>query len=76
MTNKLRRLAETFNIPHHVDIYLNYASDGSAYWKAGGTGKVGLAGPGIDGSHAYERTHRDSIQHTTHLLARYMLDKG
>lgn len=74
MNNKLRRLAAAFDIPHNVDIYLHYASDGTAYWRAGGDAKVGLAGPGVDASHAYERTHTDSIFHTTHLLARYILD--
>ncbi len=73
MNNKLRHLAQTHNIPHHVDIYTYYSSDGTAYWRAGGAAKVGLVGPGVDGSHAYERTHQDSLYHTTHLLARYIL---
>ena len=76
MNNKLRRLAEAHDIPHNVDIYVNYASDGTSYWGAGGSARVGLTGPGVDGSHAYERTHKDSLQHTAHLLARYMLDEG
>ncbi len=74
MMNKLRRLCDTFHIPYNVDIYLNYASDGTAYWHAGGDAKVGLAGPGVDASHAYERTHQESIEHTSHLIAQYMLD--
>lgn len=73
MNNKLRGLAETYNIPHKVDIYLYYSSDGTAYWRAGGEAKVGLAGPGVDASHAYERTHADALHHSAHLLARYML---
>jgi putative aminopeptidase FrvX len=76
MNNKLRRLATTFDIPHNVDIYIYYGSDGSAYWRAGGVGKVGLCGPGVDASHAYERTHKDAVEHSAHLLARYMLDEG
>lgn len=74
MNNKLRRLAATFDIAHRVDIYPYYSSDGTAYWRAGGEARVGLAGPGVDASHAYERTHKDAITHTAHLLARYMLD--
>ena len=74
MNNKLRHLAETFNIRHNVDIYVHYSSDGTAYWRSGGDAKVGLAGPGVDASHAYERTHTDSLLHTAHLLARYILD--
>lgn len=74
MNNKLRRLAEAFDIAYKVDIYLYYASDGTAYWRSGGAARVGLAGPGVDASHAYERTHKDAIRHSSHLLARYMLD--
>ncbi|MDX2077335.1 MAG: M42 family metallopeptidase [bacterium] len=76
MNNKLRGLAETYNIPHKVDIYLYYSSDGTAYWRAGGAARVGLAGPGVDASHAYERTHQDALHHSAHLLARYMLAEG
>lgn len=74
MNNKLRRLAEQNAIPFKTDIYVFYSSDGSAFWRAGGDAKVGLAGPGIAASHSYERTHKDSILHSTHLLARYILE--
>lgn len=74
MTNKLRRLSQTYNIPFRPDIYINYSSDGTAYWRAGGDAKVGLIGPGVDASHSYERTHQESVLHTTHLLARYLLE--
>lgn len=74
MNNKLRRLADTHDIAYKVDIYLYYASDGTAFWRAGGDAKVGLAGPGVASSHGYERTHTDALQHSAHLLARYMLD--
>ncbi|MDX1992737.1 MAG: M42 family metallopeptidase [bacterium] len=74
MNNKLRRLCEQHEIPFNMDIYVYYSSDGTAFWRAGGDAKVGLAGPGVDASHAYERTHRESIQHTAHLIARYLLD--
>jgi len=74
MNNKLRRLANTFDIPYKVDIYAYYGSDGSAYWRAGGQARVGLIGPGVDASHAYERTHQDAVLNTAHLIARYLLD--
>jgi putative aminopeptidase FrvX len=73
MVNKLRRLCQQHNISHNMDIYVYYASDGTAFWRAGGDAKVGLAGPGIAASHSYERTHKESLQHSAHLLARYML---
>jgi aminopeptidase len=74
MNNKIRRLASEHSIPLKVDIYPYYGSDGSAYWRAGGSARVGLIGPGVEASHAYERSHQDSIQHTGHLLARYLLE--
>jgi putative aminopeptidase FrvX len=74
MNNKLRRLASGNHIPFKTDIYVFYSSDGTAYWRSGGDARVGLIGPGVDCSHAYERTHRDALEHTTHLLARYLTD--
>ncbi|HEX2621776.1 MAG TPA: M42 family metallopeptidase [Phototrophicaceae bacterium] len=74
MNNKLRRLSEANNIAFKTDIYVYYSSDGTAFWRAGGDAKVGLAGPGIAASHSYERTHKDSLLHSTHLLARYMME--
>lgn len=75
-THSLRQLASAYDIPFKVDIYPFYGSDGSAYWRAGGAAKVALIGPGIDASHGYERTHKSSIEHTAHLIARYLLADG
>jgi putative aminopeptidase FrvX len=72
--NKLRRIATAHNIKLKTDIYMFYGSDGSAYWRAGGAGRVALVGHGVDASHAYERTHTDSIVDTVKLLASYMVD--
>ena len=74
MTSKLRTLANTFEIPYQVDIYPYYGSDGSAYWRSGGAARVALIGPGVDASHAYERTHEDSLKHTAHLIAQYLVN--
>ncbi|MAU10524.1 MAG: peptidase M42 [Anaerolineaceae bacterium] len=74
INNKLRRLAEANSIPHNVDIYVYYGSDGTQYWRAGGDAKVGLIGPGVASSHGYERTHQDALLHSTNLIARYLLD--
>ncbi|MEO1289949.1 MAG: M42 family metallopeptidase [Chloroflexota bacterium] len=74
MNNKLRRLCDDHNIDYNVDIYVYYSSDGTAFWRAGGDAKVGLAGPGVASSHGYERTHKDALLHSAHLIARYMLD--
>ncbi len=75
-TARMRELAKAHNIPYKMDIYPFYGSDGSAYWRAGGSAKVALIGPGIDASHGYERTHTSSIEHTAHLIAQYLVDMG
>ncbi len=73
MRRKLLELAEQANIAYKVDVYPFYGSDGEAYWRAGGDVRVGLIGPGVDASHAYERTHRDSIEQTVRLIVEYLL---
>ena len=69
----LERLATEYAIPYKVDTYPNYGSDGESALRAGADLKVALIGPGVDASHAYERTHRDSIEATTRLLIAYLL---
>ena len=73
LNNHLRALCDTHKIDYKVDIYVYYASDGTAYWRSGGGAKVALIGPGVASSHAYERTHKDALRHSTHLIARYLL---
>lgn len=75
LSNKLRRLAETENIAHKVDIYPYYGSDGEAYWRAGGDTAVALIGPGVDASHNYERTHLEALLATTQWIAAYLLNE-
>lgn len=72
MNRKLRALATAANIPHTVDIYPYYGSDGEAYWRAGGDVQVGLLGPGVEASHNYERTHLDSLVYTSQLIGEYL----
>ena len=73
-SQKLRQLAEKFNIPYNVDIYPHYGSDGESYWRAGGDVAVALIGPGIDASHGYERTHVDALVDTTRWVLAYLLN--
>ena len=75
LTNRLRRIALERGIPHKTDIYVYYSSDGTAYWRSGGEARVALIGPGVSASHGYERTHRDTLMHTTHLIAALLLDE-
>lgn len=70
---ELEALATAQNIPYHTDIYPYYGSDGESYWRAGGNVRVALIGPGVDASHHYERTHRDSLENTARLIAAYLL---
>lgn len=73
LSNHLRQLAEDHHIPHKVDIYQYYASDGSAFWQAGGDVAVALIGPGVDASHNYERTHTDALTATAEWILAYLL---
>ncbi|OPG15810.1 M42 family metallopeptidase [Ferroacidibacillus organovorans] len=72
LRKKLTHLAKTHQIPHAVDLYPYYSSDASAARRAGYDLATGLIGPGIDSSHAYERTHRDAISATLRLLWQYI----
>ncbi len=73
LSQKLRRLAEENEIPHKIDIYPYYGSDGEALWHAGGDAAVALIGPGVDASHNYERTHTEALIATTQWILAYLL---
>jgi putative aminopeptidase FrvX len=68
------KLAEAHDIPHKIDIYPYYGSDGGAFWRAGGDVAVALIGPGIDASHNYERTHTQALIATTKWCLAYLLN--
>lgn len=72
---KLTELAEENKIPHAVDVYPFYSSDGTAAWRAGVDARVALIGPGVHASHGMERTHIDGINATTELCLAYIKDK-
>jgi putative aminopeptidase FrvX len=73
MNERLRQLADIYEIAHQIDIYPYYGSDGEAYWRAGGDVAVALIGPGVDASHNYERTHVDALLATTQWVLAYLL---
>lgn len=75
LSQRLRQLAEEHDIPHVVDIYPYYGSDGEAFWRAGGDVAVALIGPGVDASHNYERTHVDALLATTRWITAYLLSE-
>ena len=69
---KLTQLAQKNKIPHAVDIYPFYGSDGSAALRAGNDFRVGLIGPGVSASHGVERTHKKGIEATIDLCMAYI----
>jgi putative aminopeptidase FrvX len=71
----LVQLAEENNIEYKLDIYPYYGSDASAAIRSGNDIVHGLIGPGIDSSHAFERTHESSIDNTGKLLFHYIQSK-
>lgn len=75
LSDALRNIAERRGIELRPDIYPFYSSDGSAYWRSGGTAQVALIGPGVDTSHGYERTHIDALYDTALLIAHYLLEE-
>lgn len=75
LSQKLRAIAKKHHIPYKTDIYPNYGSDGTAFWRAGGDIAVALIGPGIDASHNYERTHTSALEATTRWIMAYLLEE-
>lgn len=73
LRNHFVTLCKENSIPFKLDIYPFYGSDASAAMRAGADVKHGLIGPGIEASHAYERTHRDSMEATYRLVEKYLL---
>jgi len=72
LRKKLVQLAKVNEIDYKLDIYPYYGSDASAAIRAGHDIVHGLIGPGIDSSHAFERTHESSIENTAKLLFHYV----
>ncbi|NPC92097.1 M42 family metallopeptidase [Bacillus sp. WMMC1349] len=72
LRQNLVRLCEKHGIDYKLDIYPYYGSDASAAIQSGYDIVHGLIGPGIDASHAFERTHKRSLEHTAKLLYYYV----
>jgi len=68
----LVELAKKNNIYYQVDLYPYYGSDATAALRAGVDVRHGLIGPGIDASHANERTHTDALENSVKLIAAYL----
>lgn len=72
LTHQLVSLAKENSIDYKLDIYPYYGSDASAAIRAGYDVRHALFGAGIESSHAYERTHVDSLRNTAALLLAYV----
>ena len=72
LSNRLRAAALRANIELKIDIYPYYSSDASAAWRSGLPCPAALIGPGVDASHAYERTHQDALVATANLMLSYL----
>lgn len=75
LRKQLTELCETNGIPYKLDIYPFYASDASAAMRAGADVRHALIGAGVESSHAYERSHIESIQATEQLVEAYLLSE-
>jgi putative aminopeptidase FrvX len=72
MRCRLVELARKARIPHKVDVFPYYQSDGGAALRAGHDVRVGLIGPGVSASHGMERTHLKGLSATRDLLLAYV----
>ena len=74
ITRRLIKLAEANSIPFAVDTFPHYGSDAAAALKSGLDVKHGLIGPGVDASHANERTHEKALEATIELIKAYVIN--
>ena len=72
LSSALRRVGDRAGLAYKVDIYPHYSSDASAALKAGVEARAALVGPGIDASHAHERTHVDALRASAALLLEWL----
>jgi len=70
---KLIETAEKNGIDYAIDVYYpGYGSDTSIALLNGSDVRGSLIGPGVLGTHAYERTHTDALVNTYRLLRDYL----
>ncbi|MBF0715664.1 M42 family metallopeptidase [Gemelliphila palaticanis] len=75
LRNHFVKLCKDNNINYKLDIYPYYGSDASTALIAGADIKHGLIGAGVESSHAYERTHTDSVEETYKLVEAYLFSE-
>lgn len=75
MTRKLKRLASQNNIELKPDVFPRFSSDAKALWKSGADVRCALIGPGVHGTHGYERTTIEALESTARLIALYLISE-
>lgn len=71
LTVSLVETARKANIPYVVDTYPHYGSDAAAALRSGMDARHALIGPGVDASHAMERTHEKALEASVELVRTY-----
>lgn len=74
LRNRLVNIAKKYNINYKVDVYNRYGSDATAVVHQGWDVNFACIGPGVDGTHHYERTHIESIENNIKLLIKYITE--
>lgn len=72
LKKKLIKIGKEKNLNYNIDVFKYYNSDARVALVAGGQFKHALIGPGVDASHAYERTHIQGLENTVKLLIAYL----
>lgn len=72
LLRRLMGICRDHDIYHTTDVFRYYRSDAAAALEAGNDIRMALVCFGLDASHGYERTHRDSLIAVARLLAAYM----
>lgn len=72
LTRELIEVAKAESIPFAVDTFPHYGSDAAAALRAGLDVRHALIGPGVDSSHAMERTHMKALKATIDLINAYV----
>lgn len=75
LREKLIDLAEKNAIDYKIDVFNSYSSDATQAIHQGADLKFACVGPGVEGTHHYERTHISSIENNIKLLISYMTSK-
>lgn len=72
LTHKLLRLCEEHEIRHKRDVFRFYRCDSASAIEAGNDIRTALVCFGTDGTHGYERCHKESLSALGELLGLYL----